>query len=48
MTISLATLALDLVTAIAGRLPHRMRVACLCDLPAEWSRQRWMLGLAAL
>ena len=23
-------------------------VARLCDLPAEWSRQRQMLGLAAL
>jgi hypothetical protein len=25
-----------------------MGVARLCDLPAEWSRQRQMLGLAAL
>jgi site-specific DNA recombinase len=34
--------------AINGRLPHGMGVARLCDLPAEWSRQRQMLGLAAL
>ena len=46
MTISLAFLAPDLVkAAIDGRLPHGMGVARLCDLPAEWSRQR---GLAAL
>jgi hypothetical protein len=46
MTISLAFLAPDLVkAAIDGRLPHGMGAACLCDLPAEWSRQR---GLAAL
>jgi hypothetical protein len=25
-----------------------MGVARLCDLPAEWSRQRQMLGLATL
>ena len=49
MTISLAFLAPDLVkAAIDGRLPHGMGVARLCDLPAEWSRQRQMLGLAAL
>src|ERR1700704_4348506 len=49
MTISLAFLAPDLVkAAIDGRLPHGMGVARLCDLPAEWSRQRHMLGLAAL
>ena len=48
MTISLAFLAPDLVkAAIDGRLPHGMGVARLCDLPAEWSRQRQMLGLAA-
>jgi site-specific DNA recombinase len=47
MTISLAFLAPDLVkAAIDGRLPHGMGVARLCDLPAEWSRQRQMLGLA--
>jgi hypothetical protein len=41
MTISLAFLAPDLVkAAIDGRLPHGMGVARLCDLPAEWSRQR--------
>jgi hypothetical protein len=46
MTISLAFLAPDLVkAAIDGRLPHGMGVARLCDLPAEWSRQRKMLGL---
>jgi site-specific DNA recombinase len=49
MTISLAFLAPDLVkAAIDGRLPHGMGVARLCDLPADWSRQRQMLGLAAL
>ena len=48
MTISLAFLAPDLVkAAIDGRLPHGMGVARLCDLPAEWSRQRQMLGLSA-
>jgi site-specific DNA recombinase len=48
MTISLAFLAPDLVkAAIDGRLPHRMGVARLCDLPVEWSRQRQMLGLIA-
>lgn len=46
MTISLAFLAPDLVkAAIDGRLPHGMGVARLCDLPAEWCRQRQMLGL---
>jgi site-specific DNA recombinase len=48
MTISLAFLAPDLVkAAIDGRLPHGMGVARLGDLPAEWSRQHQMLGLAA-
>ena len=48
MTISLAFLAPDLVTAaIDGRLPDGMGVARLADLPAEWSRQHHMLGLAA-
>jgi hypothetical protein len=48
MTISLAFLAPDFVrAAIDGRLPHGMGVARLCDLPAEWSRQRQMLGLSA-
>jgi hypothetical protein len=47
--ISLAFPAPDLVkAAIDGRLPHGMGVARLCDLPAEWSRQRQMLGLPAL
>jgi site-specific DNA recombinase len=46
MTISLAFLAPDLVkAAVEGRLPHGMGVACLADLPAEWSQQRQMLGL---
>jgi site-specific DNA recombinase len=46
MLISLAFLAPDLVkAAIDGRLPHGMGVTRLCDLPAEWSRQRQMLGL---
>ena len=49
MTISLAFLAPDLVkAAIGGRLPHGMGVARLCDLPAEWSRQRQVLGLRAV
>ena len=48
MTISLAFLAPDLVkAAIEGRLPRGMGVARLCDMPAEWSRQRQMLGLAS-
>ncbi len=47
-TISLAFLAPDLVkAAIEGTLPHGMGVARLFDLPAEWSRQRHVLGLAA-
>jgi site-specific DNA recombinase len=48
MTISLAFLAPDLVkAAIEGRLPRGMGVARLVDMPAEWSRQRQMLGLLA-
>jgi patatin-like phospholipase/acyl hydrolase len=48
MTISLAFLAPDLVkAAIEGRLPRGMGVARLCDMPAEWSRQRQMLGLTS-
>jgi site-specific DNA recombinase len=48
MTISLAFLAPDLIkAAIDGRLPHGMGVARLCELPAEWSRQRGVLGLTA-
>jgi hypothetical protein len=34
----------DYKSAIDGRLPHGMGVARLTDLPAEWSRQRQMLG----
>ena len=46
MTISLAFLAPDLVkAAIEGRLPHRMGVTRLSDLPTEWSRQHELLGL---
>jgi site-specific DNA recombinase len=46
-TISLAFLAPDLVkAAIDGRLRYGLGVARLCDLPAEWSRQRQMLGLS--
>jgi site-specific DNA recombinase len=49
MTISLAFLAPDLVkAAIDGRLPHGMGVARLADMPAEWSRQHQMLGLASV
>jgi hypothetical protein len=47
MTISLAFLAPDLVTAaIEGRLPRGIGATRLCDLPAEWTRQRQVLGLA--
>ena len=47
-TISLAFLAPDLVkAAIDGRLPHGMGVTRLADLPAEWSRQQQILGLAS-
>jgi site-specific DNA recombinase len=46
-TLSLAFLAPDLVkAAIDGRLPHGMGVTRFADLPAEWSRQRRILGLA--
>lgn len=46
MTISLAFIAPELVKAsIEGRLPHGMGVARFADLPAEWSRQRQILGL---
>jgi len=46
VAISLAFLAPDLVkAAIDGRLPHGMGVARLTDMPAEWSRQREILGL---
>jgi site-specific DNA recombinase len=45
VTISLAFLSPDLIkAAIDGRLPHGIGVARLTDLPAEWSRQREMLG----
>ena len=46
-TISLAFLAPELVkAAIEGTLPHGMGVARLFDLPAEWLRQRQVLGFA--
>jgi site-specific DNA recombinase len=45
MTISLAFLAPDLIkAAIDGRLPYGMGITRLTDLPAEWSKQREMLG----
>ena len=48
LTLSLAFLAPDLVkAAIDGALPHGMGVARLADLPAEWSRQRRILGLGS-
>jgi site-specific DNA recombinase len=47
-TISLAFLAPTLVKAVVdGRPPRRMGVARLTDLPAEWSLQHDMLGLAS-
>jgi DNA invertase Pin-like site-specific DNA recombinase len=46
MTISLAFLAPGLVqAAVTGRLPRGLGVACLVDMPAEWSRQHRTLGL---
>jgi site-specific DNA recombinase len=46
MTISLAFLAPELVkAAIEGRLPHGHGVTRMRDLPAEWPRQRKMLGI---
>jgi hypothetical protein len=46
MMISLAFLAPDLVqAAIDGRLPRGIGVSRLFDAPAEWTRQRAMLGL---
>jgi len=48
MTISLAFLAPDLAkAAIEGRLPFGMGVTRLSELPAEWSRQYRVLGLAS-
>ena len=49
VTISLAFIAPDLVkAAIEGRLPHGHGVTRMRDLPAEWPRQRQMLGLWAM
>jgi len=48
MTISLAFLAPDLVTAaVERRLPDGIGVARLFDPPVEWDRQRRMLGLTS-
>jgi site-specific DNA recombinase len=48
LTLSLTFLAPDLVkAAIDGALPHGMGVARLADLPAEWARQRRILGLGS-
>jgi site-specific DNA recombinase len=48
LTLSLAFLAPDIVkAAIDGALPHGMGVVRLADLPAEWSRQRRILGLGS-
>lgn len=45
MTISLAFLAPDIVkAAIERRLPHGHGVTRMRDLPAEWTRQRQVLG----
>ena len=45
-TLSLAFLAPDIVeAAIAGRLPQGIGVSRLTELPAEWSRQRRLVGL---
>ena len=47
MTISLAFLSPALVkAALEGRLPRGIGVTRLCDMPAEWSEQHKMLGLA--
>lgn len=46
MTISLAFLSPALVkAAVEGRLPRGIGVTRLCDIPAEWFRQRQALGL---
>jgi len=46
MLISLAFLAPDLVkAAIEGRLPRRIAVGRLVDMPPEWSRQYDIIGL---
>ena len=46
MMLSLAFLAPDITAAaIAGKLPPGIALRQLVDLPAEWSRQRVMLGL---
>ncbi len=48
LTLSLAFLAPDLAkAAIDGTLPRGMGVVRLADLPAEWSRQRRILGLGS-
>ncbi|MGA9795076.1 MAG: hypothetical protein WBQ17_06005 [Rhizomicrobium sp.] len=46
MTVSLAFLAPDIVeAAIDGRLPRRIGITRLADLPSDWAKQREMLGL---
>ena len=46
MMISLAFLAPDLVqAAMDGRLPRGIGVTRMMDPPAEWARQKTVLGL---
>lgn len=48
MTISLTFLAPDLVkAAVEGRLPSGIGVARFLDPPAEWVRQRRLVGLSS-
>ena len=47
MMLSLAFFAPDITAAaIAGKLPPDVTLHKLVDLPAHWTRQRVMLGLA--
>ena len=47
MMLSLAFLAPDITAAaIAGKLPPDVTLRKPVDLPADWTRQRVMLGLA--
>jgi site-specific DNA recombinase len=46
MTMSLAFLAPDIVeAAVGGRLPRRIGITRLTDLPPSWNKQHEMLGL---
>jgi hypothetical protein len=46
MTMSLAFLAPDIIeAAVGGRLPRRIGITRLTDLPTSWRKQREMLGL---